>query len=491
MKKRLLSLVLTITLALAFLPQIYAYDASVMTDISSHWGYENIVWAVEQDLFKGVTDTEFQPNEYMTRGMFVTVLGRMSGIDPAMYDDWYLGNLYTDVNPNSYYAPYINWATRYGIANGMGGGTFMPDEYVTREQIATFLVRYASIYNYNLIPISDEAVESFTDADSVSRYAVSAVDSMRLTGLFIGRSNGDGTYCFCPKDNATRAEAATIMYRLSTSLALNTDLPQIAPTSLTLLPEMVDLYLGERTSLIYELLPADATNQTVTWVSEDPSIATVDKDGVVTAVSEGTVEVYCYTWNGYFGSTTVTCQSQSQSDLASWWETYDEKCMRLFGEVVTSYGYSYRNYYSTDAEARAHMVSVTIKAWDFADSSRTTKTTKQYTLTVHENIADTVIAIFDEIYNGEEQFPIHSIGCYRFELGSEHSIGVAIDINPNENYYYNYRTGQQVGSYWKPGEDPYSIPTDGEVAQIFNKYGFSQGIWSSSVDYMHFSYFGT
>ena len=488
MKKRLLSLVLTITLALTFLPQIYAYDASAMTDISSHWGYENITWAVEQDLFKGVTDTEFRPNEYMTRGMFVTVLGRMSGIDPAMYDDWYLGNLYTDVNPASYYAPYINWATRYGIANGMGGGAFMPDEFVTREQIAVFLVRYASIYNYSLIPVSDTVIDAFTDGASVANYAATSVDAMRITGLFIGRKNGDGTYAFCPKDYTTRAEAATILCRLASSMASNTDQTPIAPTSLTLLPEMVDLYLGESTSLVYELLPTDATNQTVTWVSEDPSIAKVDKNGVVTAVSEGTAEVYCYTWNGYFGSTTVTCQRKANLTSAS--ETYEEKCIRLFGEVVSYYGYSYRNYYKSNEEAMEHMVPVTISAWDFTDSTKTTKYTRQFTFYVHENIADTVVAIFDEIYNGQEQFPIHSIGCYRWDYDSEHTIGVAIDINPNENYYLD-RYGNQVGSYWKPGEDPYSIPTDGEVAQIFNKYGFSQGIWRSAVDYMHFSYFGT
>ena len=55
------------------------------------------------------------------------------------------------------------------------------------------------------------------------------------------------------------------------------------------------------------------------------------------------------------------------------------------------------------------------------------------------------------------------------------------------------RNGQQVGDYWKPGEDPYSIPLDGEVARIFAKYGFKQGAyWNSGAkDYMHFSFFGT
>ena len=49
-----------------------------------------------------------------------------------------------------------------------------------------------------------------------------------------------------------------------------------------------------------------------------------------------------------------------------------------------------------------------------------------------------------------------------------------------------------MGDHWLPGEDPYSIPLDGEVARIFAKYGFTQGAYwqSGTVDYMHFSYFG-
>ena len=49
------------------------------------------------------------------------------------------------------------------------------------------------------------------------------------------------------------------------------------------------------------------------------------------------------------------------------------------------------------------------------------------------------------------------------------------------------------GSYWKPGEDPYSIPAGGDVVRAFAKYGFAWGgdAWTSKRDYMHFSYFGT
>ena len=137
------------------------------------------------------------------------------------------------------------------------------------------------------------------------------------------------------------------------------------------------------------------------------------------------------------------------------------------------------------------MVSVKIRAWNFKGSNPANeKVTVYYYLQVHKSIAPTVEAIFEEIYNGQEQFPIKNIGGYRWEPGSEHCAGLAIDIHWEENYYYNSRTGEKVGKYWKPGEDPYSIPTDGEVAQIFNKYGFKQGIWTYTVDYMHFSLFG-
>ena len=57
---------------------------------------------------------------------------------------------------------------------------------------------------------------------------------------------------------------------------------------------------------------------------------------------------------------------------------------------------------------------------------------------------------------------------------------------------YNYKTGEQVGEYWKPGEDPHSIEEGGIVVSTFEKYGFSWGgnSWQSNKDYMHFSYLG-
>lgn len=493
MKKRLKSLVLSTTLALSLVTNSFAADPANMTDISGHWAEPYISWVLENGLYNGTSDITFAPDDTMTRGMFVKVLGSLAGIDPDEYRDSYLDSLYTDVSANAWYAPYVNWATRYGITNGTGDGEFKPDAPVTREQIATLLRRYASIYNYNITTVPDALIaEAFADADEVSDFASDAVECMRITGVFTGKPAGDGTYYFDPLAEATRAECATVFCRIAGVLEYNEENAPVEPTGLSLNMTEVTLKPGDTTALGATVIPEHVSNATVTWVSSDPSVAKVGITGQVTAVSEGTAEIICYTWNGITEICTVTCEKETS--LASDSESYNDKCMRIFGEVLPRYSgnwspYSY--YYSSAAEAAANMETISVRVWDFADSTRTTKVTKTRYLQVHKNIADTVVAIFEEIYNGDEQFPIKNVGGYRWEPGSEHGCGLAIDINWEENYYYNSRTGQTVGNYWKPGEDPYSIPLDGDVANAFKKYGFSQGIWTYTVDYMHFSYFGT
>ena len=250
--------------------------------------------------------------------------------------------------------------------------------------------------------------------------------------------------------------------------------------------------MGESIQLVATVEPAEASMSKLVWQSSDPDIFAVDDHGMVRCLGEGDAVITVYTSNGLSASCSFSCHM----DLASADETYEEKCMRVFGEVVSDPKYYYAiydengNYIGMDyARAKADMVSITVDVWDLRSDG--TKYTRQFTIDVHKNLKDTYIQIFKEIYEGKEQFPIHYLWSYSQSGRSEHTLGTAVDINPNENYYYNSRTGEQVGDYWKPGEDPYSIPLDGEVAQIFNKYGFSQGIWTYTVDYMHFSYFGT
>lgn len=173
--------------------------------------------------------------------------------------------------------------------------------------------------------------------------------------------------------------------------------------------------------------------------------------------------------------------------LAHSGESYSEKVARIFGT-----GASYHKY-ADSTEAEQHQVSIRIQVWDFdANGNKVTKT--KY-IQIHEALAATVQQIFAEIYAGGERFPIKSVGGYNWRgngSSSEHCLGTAIDINWEENYMCTNSGTPLTGSYWAPGQDPYSIPANGEVVRIFAKYGFGWGgTWNSKKDYMHFSYFGT
>lgn len=165
-----------------------------------------------------------------------------------------------------------------------------------------------------------------------------------------------------------------------------------------------------------------------------------------------------------------------------------QKAMMIFGTVKFR---DHRLVYSTPAEALSHMTTITVKTWDVNGSGR--KYTRTWGLTVHKNIAPTVQAIFDEIYALPEKPPIHSLGGYRWESKSEHTVGLALDINARENGYFDPDGKLLYGKGFDPANDPYAIPVGGSVDQIFAKYGYIRGIyWRSGYkDYMHYSFFGT
>ena len=149
--------------------------------------------------------------------------------------------------------------------------------------------------------------------------------------------------------------------------------------------------------------------------------------------------------------------------------------------------------YQTAEEAESHMVEISVPVWRLQKDG--TKTSGTAYIQVNQALAPIYEAIFEEIYNGDEQFPIKDVGCYSWRPG-EHSQGTAIDINWEENMEATINPDGSLtpttGLYWLPDEDPYSIPENGDVYNAFTKYGFTWGgnAWSSKRDYMHFSYFG-
>ena len=149
--------------------------------------------------------------------------------------------------------------------------------------------------------------------------------------------------------------------------------------------------------------------------------------------------------------------------------------------------------YQSSAEAEAHMVEIVVPVWHLQSDG--TKVASKAYLQVNASLASIYQAIFEEIFNGSEKFPIYDVGCYSWRTG-EHSQGTAVDINPDENMEATINSDGSLtvtcGTHWTPYVDPYSIPEGGDVYNAFTKYGFTWGGngWRTKRDYMHFSYFG-
>lgn len=183
-------------------PQTSPYDA--FTDVEGHWAQEYIKAVVEKGLFKGVTENLFAPEQGMTRGMFVTVLGRMENTN--MHDS---KTMFVDVDSNMYYAPYVTWATEQNIVKGSDGNRFLPEILISREQISVLLYRYALQKGYNTETEKTANMEMFKDYGHVSAYAEEAMKWAVSAGIMQGGDDG-GLH---PSDNATRAEVAAMIIR--------------------------------------------------------------------------------------------------------------------------------------------------------------------------------------------------------------------------------------------------------------------------------------
>ena len=167
------------------------------------WFYSDVEYVVQKGLFNGTSATTFSPQMPMTRGMAVTVLGRLAGIDVADYS----GESFNDVDVTQYYAPYVKWASMLGIVNGVGGNRFAPNANISRQDLAVILAQYAQAMELNMKQTLQNVV--FTDSNDIASYAVDAVGNMVRAGVINGRDTGS----FDPGANATRAEVAAMLHR--------------------------------------------------------------------------------------------------------------------------------------------------------------------------------------------------------------------------------------------------------------------------------------
>ncbi len=115
---------------------------------------------------------------------------------------------FKDVASGSWYYPYVGWAYQNGITSGISATEFAPEMKITREEMAVFAVRLLKYLNVEEKPICDSA--EFSDAAAISSWAKDAVALTQTAGIINGHTEGG----FDPKGNATRAEAATVCSKI-------------------------------------------------------------------------------------------------------------------------------------------------------------------------------------------------------------------------------------------------------------------------------------
>ncbi len=170
------------------------------SDVAATAWYANAVkYAVDKGMMNGVGGNKFAPDGVTNRGMIVTVLYRLENEPTAAAAS------FTDVASGAYYANAVAWASANGIVTGYGNGKFGPNDSITREQFAAILYRYAQYKKYDVSVGEDTNILSYNDAQSISAYAIPAIQWACGAGVMNG-SNGRLT----PKSGATRAQAAQL-----------------------------------------------------------------------------------------------------------------------------------------------------------------------------------------------------------------------------------------------------------------------------------------
>ena len=100
--------------------------------------YKAVLWAAENGITSGTSDTTFSPDDSCTRGQVVSFLWRFAGSpEPET-----VSNPFIDVKSENYYYKAVLWAAETGVTSGTTKTTFDPDDTCTRAQIVTFLYRY-------------------------------------------------------------------------------------------------------------------------------------------------------------------------------------------------------------------------------------------------------------------------------------------------------------------------------------------------------------
>ena len=165
--------------------------------------HEAVDYMVANGYMNGMSTTHFGPNVELNRAMMVTILYRIAGA-PAVDG----APAFTDVPGNVFYTDPVVWASATGITTGLTANLFAPDKSLTRQELVTFLYRFAKYMDYDVTKTTD--LSAYTDAAKVQPYATEAFQWAVASGVI----NGTSATTLSPENTTTRAQVCIMVSRL-------------------------------------------------------------------------------------------------------------------------------------------------------------------------------------------------------------------------------------------------------------------------------------
>ena len=415
---------------------------------------------------------------------------------------------FSDVASDAWYYEYVTDCAKFEIVAGYPDGTFKPDNPVTRGEFICMLTKAG---DERLIQLSGDGEPYDPNAQNGEYWANPYFRALDKFHVFQGLNISATQESLSAVISRYEMSVMVINFLVSVMWESNvkTDSPETVITDYASIPEayradVVQVYgkgiisgygdgsFGGDGSLTRA--QSCVVFKRILWTGERKLASFVD-----TTVQTVTEKPSTYV--------PAALQWQNNGWINGYGSASDELREILFGSADKSY-------FTSSSDSADHMTTVTVPVWKLrGDGSKYSSTAG---ITVNSAVADDVAAIFTQIYNDPEQFPIESVGGARYTDTMRHSWGCAIDINPYENAecraYYNDdgsidSVKQTCGMGWWPlgsgwtafagslsEASAFSIPRGGSVVKAFLDYGwgwagngYSVRNGSQKFDYMHFS----
>lgn len=206
MRKSIMSLFLILCMCLP-LTVAFAEDTSdenkapAFTDVTeTHIAYEAVSSLVQQGVINGKSETEFAPDDFLTREEFAKIISLALKLSSGSNS-----TVFYDVPIGTWYADFVSKAASAGLIKGVAEGRFGVGQTLSRQDLAVILKRRLDSQKVDFSSLTSIL---YADDAEISNYAREAVSGLSAAGIMKGRENN----CWCPKSPVTRAEAAIAVY---------------------------------------------------------------------------------------------------------------------------------------------------------------------------------------------------------------------------------------------------------------------------------------